>query len=141
MRVPAASIVFDDDDIASAFSLIGSSLRSGSLTLGKHGEAFEEAFAARCGRRYAVAVSSGTSALEISLRVLGAAGSEVIVPDNTFFATAAAVMHAGGTPVFADTDASTLGLDVDDALSRVTSRTAGVVMVHIGGVVSPDLPR
>jgi dTDP-4-amino-4,6-dideoxygalactose transaminase len=141
MRVPAASIVFSDEDIAEALSLIESSLRSGQLTLGKHGQAFEEAFAARCGRRYAVAVSSGTSALEIVLRALNIEGREVIVPDNTFFATAAAVSHAGGTPVLADTDRETLAITVDDVLSRITDRTAGVVVVHIGGIVSPELPQ
>src|SRR5436190_4303804 len=98
MRVPAAAIVFDDAAIAEALRLIEESLRSGQLTLGKHGQALEEMFAARCGRRFAVAVSSGTSALEIVLRTLDVAGAEVIVPDNTFFATAAAVVHAGGTP-------------------------------------------
>jgi dTDP-4-amino-4,6-dideoxygalactose transaminase len=141
MRVPAASIVFSDEDIAEALSLIESSLRSGQLTLGKHGQAFEEAFAARCGRRHAVAVSSGTSAIEIVLRTLNVEGREVIVPDNTFFATAAAVSHAGGTPVLADTDRETLAISVDDVLSRITGTTAGVVVVHIGGIVSPELPR
>jgi perosamine synthetase len=141
MRVPAASIVFDDAAVAEALGLIEESLRSGQLTLGKHGQRLEESFAARCGRKHAVAVSSGTSALEIVLRTLDVEGREVIVPDNTFFATAAAVMHAGGTPVLADTDRATLALDVDDVLSRVTARTAGVIVVHIGGIVSPQLPR
>ena len=141
MRVPAAAIVFDAADIAEALSLIESSLRSGQLTLGRHGQAFEEAFAARCGRKHAVAVSSGTSAIEIVLRTLEIEGREVIVPDNTFFATAAAVVHAGGIPVFADTDRETLAIGVEDVLSRVTDRTAGVVIVHVGGIVSPELPR
>ena len=141
MRVPAASIVFSEDDIKEALSLIESSLRSGSLTLGKHGQAFEEAFAARCGRKYAVAVSSGTSAIEIVLRTLDVEGAEVIVPDNTFFATAAAVAHAGGIPVLADADRETLAISVDDVLARITPKTKGVVIVHIGGIVSPELPR
>jgi perosamine synthetase len=141
MRVPAASIVFSDDDIKEALSLIESSLRSGQLTLGKHGQAFEEAFAARCGRRHAIAVNSGTSAIEIVLRALDVDEKEVIVPDNTFFATAAAVAHAGATPVLADTDRETLAISVDDVLSRMTPKTAGVVIVHIGGIVSPELPR
>lgn len=141
MRVPAASIVFSDDDIKEALSLIESSLRSGQLTLGKHGQALEEAFAARCGRRFAVAVSSGTSAIEIVLRTLNVEGREVIVPDNTFFATAAAVAHAGGTPVLADADRESLAISVDDVLARITEKTAGVVIVHIGGIVSPELPR
>lgn len=141
MRVPAASIVFDDADIAEALQLIESSLRSGQLTLGPHGRQLEESFAARCGRKHAVAVSSGTSAIEIVLRILGVEGREVIVPDNTFFATAAAVQHAGGIPVFADAVRDTLAISVDDVLARITPNTAGVVIVHIGGIVSPELPR
>lgn len=140
MRVPAASIVFSDQDIADALALIESSLRSGQLTLGKHGSAFEEAFAARCGRKHAVAVSSGTSAIEIALRSFGIEGKDVIVPDNTFFATAAAVVHAGGTPVFADASRDTLAISLDDLRTRITPNTAGVVIVHIGGIVSPELP-
>ena len=141
MRVPAASIVFSEADIAEALELIGQSLRSGQLTLGKHGQAFEEAFAATCGRKHAIAVSSGTSALEIVLRSLDVADREVIVPDNTFFATAAAVQHAGGTPVFGDSNRDTLGISVDDVLARITPQTAGVIAVHIGGIVSPEIPR
>ncbi len=141
MRVPAASIVFSDEDIKEALSMIESSLRSGQLTLGKYGQAFEEAFAGRCGRKHAIAVNSGTSAIEIVLRALDVEGKEVIVPDNTFFATAAAVAHAGATPVLADTDRETLAISVDDVLARLTPKTAGVVIVHIGGIVSPELPR
>jgi perosamine synthetase len=141
MRVPAAAIVFDDAAIAEALSLIEESLRSGQLTLGKHGQRLEESFAERCGRHHAVAVSSGTSALEIVLRALDVQGREVIVPDNTFFATAAAVQHAGGIAVLADAERESLALDVDDVLSRITDKKAGVIVVHIGGIVSPHLPR
>lgn len=140
MRVPAASIVFSDADITEALSLIESSLRSGQLTLGKHGQAFEESFAARCGRKHAIAVSSGTSALEIALRALDIEGKEVIVPDNTFFATAAAVVHAGGIPVFADVSRDTLAVTLDEVRSRITPQTAGAIVVHIGGIVTPELP-
>src|SRR5437667_10271791 len=102
MTVPAARIVFSDDDRAEVLALVDESLQTGSLTLGPRTRELEEAFAARHQTAFAVAVNSGTSALEIALRVLGAGGHEVIVPTNTFFATAAAVVHAGGTPRFAD---------------------------------------
>lgn len=140
MRVPAASIVFSEHDIADALSRIESSLRSGQLTLGQHGAAFEEAFAARCGRKHAVAVSSGTSAIEIALRSFAIEGKEVIVPDNTFFATAAAVVHAGGTPVFADASVDSLAVSLESIRAKFTPNTAGVIVVHIGGIVSPELP-
>jgi len=85
-----------------------------------------------------VAVSSGTAALEIIVRALGLSGTEVVVPTNTFFATAAAAMHAGATVQLADVDADTLALSADTVEAALTDATAAVVLVHIGGMVSPD---
>ena len=77
---------------------------SGQLTLGKYGAEFEQKFAQYCSVRHGIAVSSGTSSLEIILRSLGDEGKDVLVPTNTFFATAAAVVHAGGNPVLVEMD-------------------------------------
>ena len=136
--VPAARLVFPAEDRAEIHALIEESLTSGSLTLGKHTERFEAAFAARHDVPYAVAVNSGTSAIEIILRHLGVDDAEVIVPANTFFATAAAVMHAGGRVRLADVDADTLALSAATVEAALTDATAGVVMVHIGGLISPE---
>ncbi len=84
-------------------------------------------------------MSSGTSAIEIILRTLGVEGREVVVPTNTFFATAAAVIHAGGTPRFADVSPDTLALSARRSRLRSAENTAGVVLVHIGGAISPDI--
>jgi perosamine synthetase len=138
--VPAARLVFAPDDRAEIHALIEESLTSGSLTLGPHTASFEEAFAQRHGVPYAIAVSSGTSAIEIILRHLDVTGAEVIVPANTFFATAAAVIHAGGHVRLADVDARTLALSVATVEAALTDETAGVVMVHIGGLISPETP-
>ena len=123
--------------------MIDESLATGQLTLGAIGRQFEERFAAQHGAKHAVAVSSGTSAIEISLRALAAighpvAGREVLVPGNTFFATAAAVIHAGGVPRFADIDAATFALSPATVEPLLDETCAGVVIVHIGGFVSPD---
>ena len=138
--VPAARVVFSEEDRRAVLAMVDESLRTGSLTLGRHTKAFEEAFARRHGLPHAVAVSSGTSALEIVLRSIGVAGHEVVVPTNTFFATAAAVVHAGGVVRFADIAADTLALSVDTVDAAITPATAAVVMVHIGGLVSPETP-
>ena len=138
-RIPAARLVFSPDDRAEILALIDESLQSGSLTLGPRTAEFEAAFAARHEVDHAVAVSSGTAALEISLRVLGIEGREVIVPANTFFATAAAVVHAGGLPRFADVAADTLALSAETVAAAITDATAGVILVHIGGLVSPEV--
>lgn len=139
--VPAAKIEFTPDDRQWIADRIQEILESGQLTLGKYGKAFEEKFAELCGVEHAVAVNSGTAALEISLRALGVEGRDVLVPANTFFATAAAVVHAGGRPVLMDTDLETFGTAPEEIERRLTPNTAGVIVVHIGGLVSPRMPE
>jgi perosamine synthetase len=141
MKVPAARIAMPAEDRDWISARHQEILASGQLTLGRYGAEFEQEFARRHRSEYAVSVSSGTSALEIVLRVLGAAGRQVIVPTNTFFATAAAVVHAGGTPRLADIDPSTFGLSVETILAASTPEVRGVIVVHIGGIVSPEMPR
>ena len=138
--ITAARLVFSDDDRARVLALIDDCLRTGSLTLGARTREFEEAFAARCGIPHAVAVSSGTAALEIILRALGVGGRQVVVPTNTFFATAAAVLHAGATVRFADVAADTMALSARTVAAALTDQTAAVIVVHIGGVISPEVP-
>ncbi len=138
-RIPAAKIQFLPEDRAWISERIGEVLATGQLTLGKYGKEFEEKFAAFCNCRYAVSVNSGTSALEIILRALGVEGKDVLVPTNTFFATAAAVVHAGGRPVLLDTDPDYFSIRPDDLEKSLTPKTAGVVIVHIGGIVTPAI--
>jgi len=135
-RIPAAKIQFLPEDRAWIAERISEVLATGQLTLGKYGTQFEEKFAQLCGCLHAVAVNSGTSALEIILRSLGVEGKDVLVPTNTFFATAAAVVHAGGRPVLVDMDPESFGMRPEDIEKRLTPQTAGVVVVHIGGIVS-----
>jgi dTDP-4-amino-4,6-dideoxygalactose transaminase len=139
VTVPAARVVFGADDRARILDLVDRSLRSGSLTLGEEGRAFEEAFARRHQVDHAVATSSGTSALEIILRALDVTGAQVVVPANTFFATAAAALHAGAAVRFADADAATLSVSAASVEAALTAATRVVVVVHIGGMVCPDI--
>ncbi|MCA1843314.1 MAG: DegT/DnrJ/EryC1/StrS family aminotransferase [Actinobacteria bacterium] len=144
--VPPARPTFPADDRAAIAKLVEESLAGGSLTLGPNTERLEETFAGRHQIAHAVAVSSGTAALEIAVRVLGdpdgsgrgLGGRTVIVPANTFFATAAAVIHAGGVPRFADIDPVTFALSPVTVEPLLDDTCAGVVIVHIGGFVSPD---
>ncbi|NUR60920.1 MAG: DegT/DnrJ/EryC1/StrS family aminotransferase [Catenulispora sp.] len=139
MTVPAARIVFDADDRAAVAAAVVESLASGALTLGPHTERFETAFAAAHRAQHAVAVATGTAALEIALRVAGVANHDVVVPANTFYATAAAVVHAGARPVFADVDAATFALTPASVEAALTPSTKAVVLVHIGGLITPQV--
>lgn len=139
--IPPARIEFLAEDRAWIAERIQEVLATGQLTLGKFGAEFEQSFATLCGCRHGVAVNSGTSALEIILRAVGVEGKDVIVPTNTFFATAAAVLHAGGNPIFIDMDPESFAVRPEDVEKAVTPNTAAVVVVHIGGVVSARLPE
>ena len=136
--VPAARVVFTDDERREILELVDASLASGSLTLGPQTAAFEDAFAIRHAAPHAIAVSSGTSALEIILRALGVTGRDVVVPTNTFYATAGAVAHAGATPRLADVSRDTMALSADSVAAALTTETAAVVLVHIGGMITPE---
>ena len=138
LGVPAARIVFPAADRAEIAAAVSEILGTGSLTLGPYTRQFEAAFAAAHRAPHAAATASGTSALDIALRVTGVQGRDVIVPANTFFATAAAVRAAGGTPVFADIDPATFALSPQTVAAALTPGTAAVVLVHVGGLISPQ---
>jgi len=139
--------VFPASDRAEIAAAVTEMLASGALTLGPQTRGFEAAFAAAHtgprppspGGPHAVAVASGTAALTIALLALGVRGREVVVPANTFYATAAAVLQAGARPVFADVDADTFALNATTTAAALTPRTAAVVAVHIGGLISPQI--
>ena len=139
MRVPAARISFDAADRRRVAELVDGALASGSLTLGPLTTQLEDGFARRHGVPHGVAVASGTAALEIILRHVGVEGREVVVPANTFYATAGAVVHAGATPVFADVERSTFALGRATVEAVLSERTAAVVLVHIAGVITPEV--
>lgn len=140
MQIPAAKIYFSEEDKKDISTKIEEVLTTGQLTLGKYGKELEEAFAQYVGTKYAVAVNSGTSALEIILRALDIEGCSVIVPTNTFFATPASVLHAGGKIIFADI-AENLCLDTASVERNIREDTKGVIIVHIGGTVPPQVEQ
>jgi len=137
MQIPAAKIYFPEEDRKSLLAKVDDILTTGQLTLGKYNRQFEEEFAKYVGTEYAVAVNSGTSALEIILRALDIEGHSVIVPTNTFFATPASVIHAGGKVIFADI-ADNLCLDPESIEKNIREDTKAVIVVHIGGAVPPQ---
>jgi dTDP-4-amino-4,6-dideoxygalactose transaminase len=109
-------------------------LRSGWYILGKESEAFESAWAARCGAAHAVGVGNGMDALEIGLRASGVGpGDEVITTPMTAFASTLAIMRAGAVPVFADIDPETALLDPSSAERCLTPKTKAVLLVHLYG--------
>jgi perosamine synthetase len=138
--VPAGRVVFDPIARTEILDRVDAALATGALTLGPYGRQVEELAQDIVGRPVA-AVSSGSSALEAALRIIGVTGRTVLVQSNTFFATAASAIRAGATVDFVDVELDGLGLSPAD-LRRQLDRhpdVAAVVPVHIAGVVSPAL--
>jgi len=116
-------------------------LKSGWLTLGPKTQRFEERFAEYLGVEHAIAVSSCTAALHLSLVALGVGpGDEVIVSPYTFTATVASILYAGATPVLVDTLPDYPNIDPDAVEAAVSERTKAIVPVHFAGAAC-DMDR
>lgn len=109
-------------------------LESGQLAQGPRVKEFEEQFAAWSGTRFAVATSSGTTALHVALLAHGiGAGDEVITTPFSFIASANCILYANATPVFADIEADYYMLDPADVERRITPNTKAIIPVHLFG--------
>ncbi|HZQ65917.1 MAG TPA: DegT/DnrJ/EryC1/StrS family aminotransferase [Gaiellaceae bacterium] len=119
-----------DEEVAAAAEAI----RSGWLTTGPRAEELERRFAEYVGARHALAVSSGTAAMHLSLVALGVGpGDEVITTPLTWPATANVIVHAGATPVFADVREADLNIDPERVAGLVSPRTKAILPVHLYG--------
>lgn len=109
-------------------------IKHGQFVGGKALEEFEDSLARYCGTKYAVGVGSGTDALWLSLRALGiGVNDEVIVPANTYIATAFAVSHTGAIPIFVDPNPETYTIDANSIKHAITSKTRAIIPVHLYG--------
>jgi perosamine synthetase len=115
---------------------VAAALRRGEIS-GSFGEslpAFEQAFAEFVGARHGVAVTSGTTALQLAVAAAGlAAGDEILISASTNIATAVACVHEGATPVPVDSEDVTWNLDLDRAETLITDRTRAIIPVHLFG--------
>ena len=108
--------------------------RETAFSGGKYADTFDKEFAAYVGSRYASGVNNGTSALHLAMLALGVGpGDEVIVPANTYIATAWGVSYTGATPVFADCTPDTWEIDPSVLEAKITERTKGIIGVHLYG--------
>ena len=115
-------------------SAVAGVLESAQFVLGPEVSAFEEEFAAYCGTAEAVGVSSGTSALHLSLLAAGIGpGDEVITVPFTFIATAATIVYTGARPVFVDIEPESFNISVNQIEAALTPRTKAIVPVHLYG--------
>ena len=119
------------DEIRAAIEPV---LANCNFILGQNVKEFEREFAEFCGATYALGVANGTEALMLALRACDVGdGDEVVIPANTFIATAEAVTSTGGQVVFADIDPDTYNIDVADLERKITPKTKAVIPVHLFG--------
>lgn len=131
MNIPLFKILWDDDDIQSISNVIK---RGNYWTDGPSIKEFELKISDYIGTKYCALFNSGTSALHASLLSYGiTTGDEVIVPSFTFISTVNSVMFVGATPVFADIERETLGLDPESVNEKITHKTKAIIPVHYGG--------
>lgn len=135
MRVPFVSFLPMerelDEELRSAFDRVFT--RSWYIE-GVEDELFEKAFAEYCGTQYCVGVGNGLDALMLALKALDVGeGDEVIVPSNTYIATALAVTYVGAKPVFVEPRIETFNIDPDKIESAITSKTKAIMPVHLYG--------
>jgi len=110
-------------------------IETGWITSGPKVKAFEEAFAARHQVKHAIAVTSATTALHLSLVALGIKdGDEVIVPAFTWVSTANVVLYCGATPIFIDIDPVSFNIDVNQLQQKITPKTKAIIPVHLFGL-------
>lgn len=109
-------------------------IQNTTFILGKPVEDLESAFARYCGTRFAVGVNSGTAALHLCLAAMDIGkGDEVILPPNTFIATAEAIVHAGAAPVFCDIEENSYTIDPAMIEQKITKNTKAIIPVHLYG--------
>jgi len=127
-KISLGTVVFTEEMKKAAID----ALENESFVLGESVFKFEEEFAKYCGVDYAVAVSSGTDALNFCCEALGIKGSKVITTPMSYISSANCIIFAGGTPVFADID-ETANIDPKEILKAIGPNTKGVLPVHFHG--------
>jgi len=120
---------------AEIFSALENVYDNTAFSGGHFVEEFEKSFASFCETKYAVGVNSGTSALHLAMLALGIGeGDEVIVPANTFIATAWGVTHTGAVPVFVDCDKDNWEIDPAKIVEKINTKTKAIIGVHLYGM-------
>ena len=144
-RIPIFRLEFEDAFIEKFQEGAAAILRSDAIAESKNVRQFEKDFAKMVSAKHAVAVTSGTAALEISLRTVDVRGKIVLLPSNTFFATSIAVTNAGADFDLLDSEEESLSLD-PDALEQAIKKhgrekIGAVIIVHIGGIITKHIER
>jgi len=137
---PGAQPFLPPEDRGEILTAVDRILQSGQFTQGEHLRHFEADAAKMAGVSHAIAVNSGGAALELALEALDVEDCDVVVPTQTFVASANSVVRAGGRPVFADLRLDDLALTLATISAALTPNTKAVMLVHMFGLMSSEIP-
>ncbi len=134
-KIPCLDLKGQNQQVkAEVFELFEKVFEKTAFSGGHFVEEFEKSFAQYSEAKYALGVSNGTTALHLAMLTLGiGTGDEVIIPANTFIATAWGISHAGATPVFVDCNADTWEIDAAKIEEKITPKTKAIIGVHLYG--------
>ena len=143
MNIPIFRLEFEDE-FTDKFKKGSEDIFKSGRPIGenKYVKEFEEKFAKLVGAKCSVAVTSGTAALELSLKVIGVKNKKVIIPCNTFFATSIAVTNAGGEIELVDIEDENFSMDpkeLEKSIKENKKNVGAVVVVHVGGIISKNI--
>lgn len=136
MKIPFASFEFMHQEMQQEIeSAVLEVIHRNWFIRGCENEEFEKRYAQYCGTQFCVGCGNGLDSLELLLKAYGITkGDEVIIPSNTFIATALAVTHSGATPVFVEPHLDTYTIDAERIEEKITSRTKAIIAVHLYGL-------
>ena len=139
LKIPIFKLNYEDEFIKKYQDGVYDILSTGFIGEGKYVREFERKFSELTKSDNSVACTSGTDAIELAIRSLNISHGEIIMPSNTFFATAVAVKNCGCDPVLADCSIDDLSLDPKEVRRLITEKTKAVIVVHVGGILSSRL--
>jgi len=140
-KIPPVRVVFEQEDKAEILAKIDGVLSSGMVAMGNNVRAFEAFWCEYLNSRNSVAVANGGSGLELVMTALDLKGKDVLVTTNTFIATVNAVIKSGANPILVDIDPETSSPSLSNLVAKVTPNTGAVILVHIGGIISPEIEK
>lgn len=141
MQIPPMRVHFSEEDRREILQRIDTCLKTGQVAQGPNVQEIEDHFAGLVGVRHAVAVSSGGAAIQVAMRILGVRDKLVLAPTNTFLATVSGVLLEGGRVKLVDVSRETFSPSLATLQAAWTDDTAGVILVHVGGIITPEIER
>ncbi|MDA9615681.1 DegT/DnrJ/EryC1/StrS family aminotransferase [Candidatus Pelagibacter sp.] len=138
-KIPIFKLKFEKKFQNKFNSLSKKIFNSKALSEGRFVSKFEKNFSRFVNSKYSIAVTNGTSALEIAFRTINIKNQEVLVPTNTFFATIIAIIKAGGIPVLCDNKVDSPDISIKEISKKITKKTKAICVVHVGGIISDEI--